>query len=82
MALRLAQVALLKQRSGRNCVILVDDLPSELDQAHQRRVLELLSDFNTQIFITSIHSETLQDVVEGAETKKFHVEHGVVKEVV
>jgi len=56
-------------------VVALDDLASELDQNHQRRVLERLEATPAQVFITgterpALLTETVKDVA------LFHVEHG------
>ncbi|TDK19055.1 DNA replication/repair protein RecF [Luteimonas aestuarii] len=56
-------------------VVVLDDLASELDQAHQQRVLNYLTGTGAQVFISGTElpralSET------GAQPKVFHVEHG------
>ncbi len=56
-------------------VVALDDLASELDQTHQRRVLERLEATPAQVFITgterpALLNETVKDVV------RFHVEQG------
>ena len=56
-------------------VVALDDLASELDQNHQRRVLERLDATPAQVFITgterpALLTETVKDVA------LFHVEHG------
>jgi DNA replication and repair protein RecF len=81
-AFRLAQVALLQQESGRGCIILVDDLPSELDHEHLQNILQALAEFKTQVFITAIQGEQLTGILAGEDLKMFHVERGNVKEVV
>ena len=60
---------------------LLDDLTSELDTRHQHRVLTALRDLNTQVFVSAIEPDAVAAVSWQA-LKKFHVEHGVVQEVV
>ena len=78
-ALRIAQGYLYHQVTGKQCVYLLDDLPSELDGEHRRRVGQLLHELGTQVFITGVFQEDLQaSWPEGGETAMFHVEHGVI----
>ncbi len=77
-ALKLAQIELLKSNSNKRCIVLVDDLPAELDHKNRRLLIELLTNLGTQVFITST-DETLIEPPETADKKVFHVEHGVVQ---
>jgi len=80
-ALRLAQIQYLQVLSNQSCIILVDDLPAELDKAHRERLMVLLEETQAQIFVSTTDASLLE--VKGSTTKKvFHVEHGLIKEVV
>lgn len=58
-------------------VIALDDLASELDRAHQRRVLQRLLASGTQILVTG--TEPPPGLLElGAPASRFHVEHGQI----
>lgn len=59
---------------------LMDDFASELDHESQARLLDSLASLQQQIFVTAIHSAPLFDAHPG-EIRRFHVEHGVVKEL-
>lgn len=76
-ALRIAQGHLVDQAKRGQCIYLVDDLPSELDEQHRRALCRLLEDLNCQVFITCVDHELLSD---GWQTdtpvSMFHVEHG------
>lgn len=80
-AMRLAQVAHLKQHKGVNSLLLVDDLAAELDSTHRALLLELLLESKTQLFITTTESKLL-DIDAWPEAKMFHVKHGQVTEMV
>ena len=80
-ALRLAQIHYLQILSEQSCIILVDDLPAELDVLHRQRLMTLLNDTNAQIFVTTTDSKLL-DLKFNSTQKVFHVEHGKIKEVV
>ena len=73
IALALAQDSVFRRRTGRNPVILVDDLPAELDDASQRRVIEALAQRGGQVFITATGG-----IPTGAREQQamFHVEQG------
>jgi len=80
-ALRLAQIQYLQHLSQQSCIILVDDLPAELDKAHRERLMTLLDDTDAQIFVTTTDASLL-DVGSATSKKVFHVKHGEIKEVV
>ena len=76
-ALRIAQGHLVGQARRGQCIYLVDDLPSELDEQHRRALCRLLEDLRCQVFITCVDQELLR---EGWQTETpvalFHVEQG------
>ena len=80
-AMRLAQLEHLRLETGKTGVVLIDDLPSELDSEHRSRLLSLLEKTGAQVFVTATESELIDTTVWPA-VKVFHVEHGQVKEVV
>lgn len=80
-ALRLAQIQYLQVLSKQSCIILVDDLPAELDKAHRDRLMSLLDETNAQVFVSTTDASLLE-VKESTTKKVFHVEHGLIKEVV
>ncbi len=80
-AMRLAQVRLLGTLSPDRCLLLVDDLPAELDRERRGRLLALLGEVGAQVFVTSTERDLL-DLSAWPECKLFHVEHGAVHEVV
>ena len=53
-ALRIAQGHLVDQAKRGQCIYLVDDLPSELDEHHRKALCRLLEDLNCQVFITCV----------------------------
>ncbi|MCY1421900.1 DNA replication and repair protein RecF [compost metagenome] len=79
-ALRIAQGHLVNQAKHGQCVYLVDDLPSELDEQHRHALCRLLEDLDCQVFITGVDGATLKD---GWRTDTpvamFHVEHGRIE---
>lgn len=58
-------------------IVAFDDLASELDSAHQRRVLDRLQRSGAQVFITG--TETPAALQARADIFRFHVEHGEVR---
>jgi DNA replication and repair protein RecF len=56
-------------------VVALDDLASELDRAHQRRVLERVLASGAQVFVTGTEAPAVLQAL-GAPLRVFHVEHG------
>ncbi|MGB5325199.1 MAG: DNA replication/repair protein RecF, partial [Pseudomonadales bacterium] len=79
-ALRLAQSHCLAEQTGRRCLLLVDDLPAEMDSEHQRRLCSLLVDQGTQLFITCIDPGDIRrfDWPDSRRLRWFHVKHGEI----
>ena len=77
----LAQVRLQQQHAVPMGAFLLDDLTSELDAHHQQRVLSALSDLQVQVVVSTIEP-TVVDTGAWSAVKRFHVEHGVIQEVV
>lgn len=80
-ALKIAQGYMVNQSRSGECVYLVDDLPSELDEHHRQSLCGLLEDLNCQVFITCVDDKILR---EGWQTDTpvamFHVEHGQISQ--
>lgn len=77
LAFLLAQARAHAARRGEWPVVALDDLASELDRPHQRRVLAFLAGTGAQVFMTGTDLPTELAFLErpGA---VFHVEHGMV----
>lgn len=80
-ALRLAQIHYLQTQSNQSCIILVDDLPAELDSEHRQRLMTLLDETKAQVFITTTDFNLI-DFKSNSSQTVFHVKHGEIKEVV
>ncbi|MFA7095774.1 MAG: DNA replication/repair protein RecF [Gammaproteobacteria bacterium] len=81
VALRMAQVAVLRNRTGRGCTVLLDDLAAELDADHREKLLLLLRDLGVQAFVTAVERNAV--TASWWDTQKmFHVEHGRLTEMV
>ena len=80
-AMRLAQITHLKENTGQQSVLLVDDLAAELDIKHRNSLIDLLIDTEAQLFVTATEQNSFALPSE-IESKMFHVEHGILKEVV
>lgn len=76
-SLLLAQASVFNQYKQDSCVILVDDLPSELDLQHRHLFMDLLYSIGGQLFVTTTASDLLQ-LSAYKDKKTFHVEHGSV----
>lgn len=73
LACVLAQAELYAEDCGERPLICLDDLASELDLAHQSRLIQRLLDSTSQIWVTGTESpRALRDHAEAM----FHVEHG------
>jgi DNA replication and repair protein RecF len=75
-ALVLSQAGILSEQ-GENPVILLDDLASEFDQEHFESVLSKALEGRGQVWVSGTRNHLVE-----AEHKAFHVEHGVVQEMV
>lgn len=69
-----------KKRTGQTPLILIDDLPSELDVLARRKILQMLGKQKQQLFITSTSADLLD--ISSMPNAMFHVEHGKLVEVV
>ena len=80
-ALKLSQVSLLRE-AGRDCVLLVDDLASELDAEARSRLIDYLATSGAQVFITAIEPDAVIPALDraGQGYKMFHVEQGNIRE--
>jgi len=75
-ALLLAQVAFLKSQ-GESPVVLLDDLASEFDRLHYKKVLAKFLETNGQVWITGT-----RELEFSGPCSVFHVEHGTVREMI
>lgn len=78
-AFMLAYAELLKE-AGLCPILLIDDLPAELDQAARQRLMTLLLATGAQIFVTAIEPGLVDALAQDAAV--FHVEQGRLKEVI
>ncbi len=78
LTLLFAQAALLGEALGHLPVLQLDDLGSELDRHHQRRVLEVVSEWGGQALITG--TEVPRSLSEMAQPiALFHVKHDAIQ---
>jgi DNA replication and repair protein RecF len=57
LALKVAELGVLAQRTDKMPILLLDDVSSELDQSRNRRFFRLLSRLGSQVFLTTTHRE-------------------------
>lgn len=76
----IGQVRLQRSRGVPLGAFLIDDFASELDQESQARLLDGLAGLQQQIFVTAIDPDPLFNAHPG-DIRRFHVEHGTVKEL-
>ena len=77
-AMHIAQTRRLSEDINKHCLLLIDDLPSELDIQKQELLLNELSKINkVQLFIAAISEINTNNInKEGLPINVFHVEHG------
>jgi DNA replication and repair protein RecF len=82
VALYIAQIRVFLSCNPNSCLLLVDDLPAEVDQDSLRRLCEWFSQLeNVQLFITGINLEdTLSYWPTHIDKKLFHVKQGQITE--
>ncbi len=82
-AMFLAQTVVLKNRTGKDSLFIIDDFTSELDESNQKELLQmLLQQKNVQIILSCLQLDSLKWLKKRYNsTQLFHVEHGVIKPV-
>jgi len=78
LLLKLAQSKIFIHDTQKTCLLLLDDLGSELDQKRLGKVLAIVSKLKLQTFITSVEKRNILSDIQKS-TKMFHVKHGVVE---
>jgi DNA replication and repair protein RecF len=79
-ALRIAQARCLRMRTGKECLMLVDDLPAELDMRHRQQLCRELVRLDAQVLVTCIDRNELEDCWRDVGSlAMFHVEHGAIR---
>ena len=76
--LKISQNNLIELESDKQSILLIDDLPSELGESTMKDMSSLLSQCQSQIFITAITSDSISTVIEPLKRncEMFHVKHG------
>lgn len=80
-ALRIAHYLVLNSLTKPRGILLVDDLPAELDKTRRQQFLTTVSKTKIQTIITATEPELLQLDMWSSQ-KVFHVEHGNFREVI
>jgi DNA replication and repair protein RecF len=79
LVLRLAQLEYFVEVTGRDCILLLDDLAAELDEDRRGQVMALLASLPLQVFATATELSHL-DTGAWRSHKVFHVEQGRITE--
>lgn len=84
-AMYMAQMNVFQKSNGKDCVLLIDDLPAELDQENQQMLCGWVARLQrVQTFITGIDLrptiESWPEALAKEDCKMFHVKHGQVTE--
>ncbi|MFO1371609.1 MAG: DNA replication/repair protein RecF [Candidatus Competibacteraceae bacterium] len=81
IALVLAQAELYRQHTGDSCILLIDDLPAELDPDNRARVTQALATLDSQLFVTAIEPGLLAAAA-WQDARTFHIASGDIGKVV
>ncbi|MGA2655862.1 MAG: DNA replication/repair protein RecF [Gammaproteobacteria bacterium] len=80
-ALQISQSAWVYQQNTADGVLLIDDLPAELDFHAQQQIMRVLAQMNAQVFLTCVDETTARQFAETLGAKLFHVKHGVIESI-
>jgi DNA replication and repair protein RecF len=80
-ALVLAQARLYRKQRGSACILLIDDLPAELDRAHRERVMTWLEESACQLFVTALEADAL-DIGAWGDARMLSIDRGNLPAVV
>lgn len=61
------------------CVLLVDDLPAELDSKFRELLMQMIVDQKIQVFVTATDEKLLFNGPVNLDVTMFHVEHGTIQ---
>jgi len=80
--MKIAQVKnLVEAEKGVDNILLVDDLPAELDSDYRQRLLSIIINLKVQTFITATDKELLDVSSSPSDVRLFHVEHGSIEQI-
>jgi DNA replication and repair protein RecF len=77
-ALHLAQDRLLKHKTSKNHVLLIDDITAELDSNSLERLCTQVIHNAEQCFITCIDKTLIEKMMPNDKSSVFHMKHGVI----
>jgi DNA replication and repair protein RecF len=75
----LAQLIILTRDSGKRCLVMVDDLGSELDSAHRAGILRMIGELDQQTVFTALEADSELLAPLNRDVRMFHVEHGALR---
>ena len=78
LALIVVGLKIVREKSNKEIILLIDDLRSELDEEAQENVYSKLINIGLQLFVTNIEDH-IPASIQRKEFKMFHVEHGMIK---
>ncbi len=76
-ALRLAQGQHFSERTGKQCIYLIDDFASELDSQRRALLADELKATGAQVFVSAISADQVAEMC-SENSRMFHVEHGKI----
>ena len=79
-SMRLAQAELMKNELSVSPLLLIDDLPSELDENKRTLLCSILKALKSQIFITCVDKNLVFPLIQQHSHKVFHVEQGGLRD--
>lgn len=79
--LQISQSEWMMGHSASRPVLLIDDLPSELDIYARELLAHKISELQAQVFMTSVNKDGFYPFIKNRDYKMFHVEHGIGKVV-
>ena len=82
-SLYLAQTDILKKRTQKDSLFIIDDFSSELDEANQISLIRTLGELNNvQIILSCLQADMIKPLIkEYNGVHMFHVEHGKIKAI-
>ena len=83
-ALKLAQCRLMTGvNEAKGCILLIDDLPAEIDRVHQAKLCRILDELNLQLFMTCVEASDLvnQPWCDNKKIAVFELDNGAVSRV-
>ncbi len=75
-ALLLAQASVYELTYAEQVIMLIDDLPAELDENHRLTLLKLLNSLNIQHIVTTTSTSLIPNLADNITT--IHIEHGEI----